>query len=174
MCQALCIDCLIKFPQHAYKLGFNFFPLIKMEKISLKVSQLAKDVSWTPTQTSIFNVWAPLESFETQEIGTPRQLFQWPLEFMCFLFQPQVSSVMWAWRARTGVGERINFRCGYPHWGIFESGNGNPLLYSGLRNPKDRGAWWATVCGVTKSRTWLNWLCMQWVYNGRTVHRWKD
>ena len=26
MCQALCIDCLIKFPQQAYKLGFNFFP----------------------------------------------------------------------------------------------------------------------------------------------------
>ena len=29
-------------------------------------------------------------------------------------------------------------------------GNGNPLLYSCLGNPMDRGAWWATVCGVTK------------------------
>ena len=29
-------------------------------------------------------------------------------------------------------------------------GNGNPLQYSGLGNPMDRGAWWATVNGVTK------------------------
>ena len=32
-------------------------------------------------------------------------------------------------------------------------GYGNPLLYSCLENPIDRGAWWATVHGVTKSRT---------------------
>ena len=32
-------------------------------------------------------------------------------------------------------------------------GNGNPLRYSFLGNPKDRGAWWATVHGVTKSWT---------------------
>ena len=30
-------------------------------------------------------------------------------------------------------------------------GNGNPLQYSYLGNPMDRGAWWATVHGVTKS-----------------------
>ena len=29
-------------------------------------------------------------------------------------------------------------------------GNGNPLLYSCLENPMDRGTWWATVHGVTK------------------------
>ena len=29
-------------------------------------------------------------------------------------------------------------------------GNGNPLQYSCLGNPMDRGAWWATVCGVAK------------------------
>ena len=32
-------------------------------------------------------------------------------------------------------------------------GNGNPLQYSCLENPMDREAWWATVHGVTKSRT---------------------
>ena len=31
-------------------------------------------------------------------------------------------------------------------------GLGNPLQYSCLENPKDRGAWWATVHGVTKSQ----------------------
>ena len=29
-------------------------------------------------------------------------------------------------------------------------GNGNPLQYSCLGNPMDRGAWWATVHGVAK------------------------
>ena len=32
-------------------------------------------------------------------------------------------------------------------------GNGNPLQYSCLENPMDRGAWWATVHGVGKSQT---------------------
>ena len=32
-------------------------------------------------------------------------------------------------------------------------GNGNPLQYSCLGTPKDRGAWWATVHGVTKTWT---------------------
>ena len=35
-------------------------------------------------------------------------------------------------------------------------GNGNPLQYSCLENPMDGGALWATVHGVTKSRTWLS------------------
>ena len=30
-------------------------------------------------------------------------------------------------------------------------GNGNPLRYSCLENPMERGAWWATVDGVAKS-----------------------
>ena len=37
-------------------------------------------------------------------------------------------------------------------------GNGNPLQYSCLENPRDRGAWWAAVYGVTQSRTRLKWL----------------
>ena len=31
-------------------------------------------------------------------------------------------------------------------------GHGNPLQYSCLENPMDRGDWWATVHRVTKSR----------------------
>ena len=37
-------------------------------------------------------------------------------------------------------------------------GRGNPLQYSCLENPMDRGAWQATVHGVTKSWTRLKWL----------------
>ena len=32
-------------------------------------------------------------------------------------------------------------------------GNGNPLQYSCLGNLMDRGAWWATVRGVSKGQT---------------------
>ena len=39
-------------------------------------------------------------------------------------------------------------------------GNGNPLQYSCLGNSMDRGAWWATVPGVTQSWIWLKQLSM--------------
>ena len=37
-------------------------------------------------------------------------------------------------------------------------GNGNPLQCSCLENPRDGGAWWAAVYGISQSRTWLKWL----------------
>ena len=44
-----------------------------------------------------------------------------------------------------------------PEWGRFPGeGNGNPLQYSCLGNPMGRGAWRATVHGVTKSQTGLS------------------
>ena len=45
--------------------------------------------------------------------------------------------------------------CGEPSTYIGE-GNGNPLQYSCLENPMDRGAWWATVHEVTKNQARLN------------------
>ena len=62
---------------------------------------------------------------------------------------------------------------GYSPWGREESdtteqlhfnfslscigeGNGNPLQYSCLENPMDRGAWWAAVHGVARSRARLS------------------
>ena len=35
-------------------------------------------------------------------------------------------------------------------------GNGNPPQNSRLENPMDKGAWWVTVHGVTKSQTRLS------------------
>ena len=34
-------------------------------------------------------------------------------------------------------------------------GNGNPLQYSCLGNPMDRGAWWVTVCRISQSQDLL-------------------
>ena len=33
-------------------------------------------------------------------------------------------------------------------------GNGNPLQFSCLGKPMDRGAWWATICGVGVAKSW--------------------
>ena len=41
----------------------------------------------------------------------------------------------------------------YVYIHIHGEGNGNPLPYSCLENSMDRGAWWATVHGVTESDT---------------------
>ena len=51
---------------------------------------------------------------------------------------------------------RIHLQCkrpGFEPWvgKIPGEGNGNPLQYSCLGNPMDRGAWWATIHGVAKS-----------------------
>ena len=35
-------------------------------------------------------------------------------------------------------------------------GNSSPLQYPCLKNPKDRGAWWAAVPGAAKSQTQLS------------------
>ena len=41
---------------------------------------------------------------------------------------------------------------------------GGPLQDSRLENPRDRGAWWATVHGVAKSRTRLSNLTFTFIY----------
>ena len=48
--------------------------------------------------------------------------------------------------------ERLRFHFSLSHIG---EGNGNPLQYSCLESPRDGGAWWAAVYGVTQSRTRL-------------------
>ena len=46
-------------------------------------------------------------------------------------------------------------------------GHGNPLQYSCLEKPMDRGAWWATVHEVSKSRTRLKRKERPWEDTGR-------
>ena len=58
-------------------------------------------------------------------------------------------------------------------------GNGNPLQYSCLENPRDWGAWCAAVCGITQSRTLLKRLSsssrkFQWYRNLSMWLLWKS
>ena len=54
----------------------------------------------------------------------------------------------WA-RKELGMTERLHFHFSLSCIG---EGNGNPLQCSCLENPRDGGAWWAAIYGVTQSR----------------------
>ena len=56
-------------------------------------------------------------------------------------------------RWESDTTERLHF-----HFSRIGGGNGNPLQCSCLESPRDGGAWWAAVHGVTQSRTRLKWL----------------
>ena len=55
-------------------------------------------------------------------------------------------------REESDTTERLHFHFSLSCIG---EGNGNPLQCSCLENPRDGGAWWATVYGVAQSRTQL-------------------
>ena len=68
-----------------------------------------------------------------------------------------VNSGSWWWTGRPGV---LLFMGSQSQTRLSDCSdlNGNPLQCSCLESPRDKGAWWAAVCGVTQSRTWLKWL----------------
>ena len=55
-------------------------------------------------------------------------------------------------REESDTTERLHFHFSLSCIG---EGNGNPLQCSCLENPKEGGAWWVAVSGVTQSRTRL-------------------
>ena len=66
------------------------------------------------------------------------------------------SSIL-AWKNPMGKGSWGDCSpCGCKRIRSPGEGHGNPLQYSCLENPMDRGAWWATVHRVSKSRTRLS------------------
>ena len=48
-------------------------------------------------------------------------------------------------------------------------GHGNPLQYSCMENPMNRGAWLAAVRRITKSRRWLKWLSTHAFFKSKTI-----
>ena len=79
---------------------------------------------------------------------------------------PHSSTLAWKipWTEEPGRLQSMGSRRVRHNWATSLSllcigeGNGNPLQYSCLENPRDRGAWWAVVYGVTQSWARLKWL----------------
>ena len=66
--------------------------------------------------------------------------------------------------------ERLHFHFSLSRIG---EGNGNPLQCSCPENPRDGGAWWAAIYGVSQNRTWLKRLSSSSSSSSKTViHRW--
>ena len=66
------------------------------------------------------------------------------------------------WRSLVGRSPWGRYKSDMTEWLHFHfslscigEGNGNPLQCSCLENPRDGGAWWAAISGVTQSWTWL-------------------
>ena len=86
---------------------------------------------------------------------------------------PHSSTLAWKipWTAEPGRLQSMGSRkVGHFHFSLscIGEGNGNPLQCSCLENPRDRGAWWAAVCGTrlkqlssSSSRPCIGW----WILN---------
>ena len=119
--------------------------------------------SWLITHLSVLAIAVLLRSFRT--FHWRRQWHPTPVLF------PRKSH---GWRNLIGcspwgheesdITERLQFLFSLSCIG---EGNGNPLQCSCLENPRDRGAWWVAVYGVTQSRTQLKRLSSS---SSRTFH----
>ena len=90
----------------------------------------------------------PLYTFSTRPLEISRHLVLSPRT-------SQVALVVKNLPADARAGD-IRDAGSVPVWGRPPGeGNGNPLRYSCLGNPTDRGAWWATVHGVAQSHSLL-------------------
>ena len=78
-----------------------------------------------------------------------------PLQYSCHVkshgWRSLVGCSPWG-RSESDTTEWLHFHFSLSRIG---EGNGNPFQCSCLENPRDRGAWWAAVYGVTQSRTRL-------------------
>ena len=73
-----------------------------------------------------------------------------------FLLMPLIYCGLPRWLSGKEFACNAGDKGSIPGWGrVPGEGNGNLFQYSCLRNPMDRGVWWATVQGVAKSWTQL-------------------
>ena len=129
-------------------------------------------VKWHHSSTLAWKIPWTEEPGGLQSMGSLRVRHNWVTLLSLFTFMPWrrkwhptpvllpgkshgsrrlVGCTPWG-REELDTTERIHFQFSLSCTG---EGNGNPLQYSCLENPRDGGAWWATVFGVSKSRTRL-------------------
>jgi len=93
-----------------------------------------------------------LQSMESQS----RTRLKWLSTHACiqfsqhYLLEKNVLPPFWGKWSLHNFGKSLGHICS-----ALGKGNGNPLQYSCLENPRDRGAWWSAICGVAQSWTRL-------------------
>ena len=98
--------------------------------------------------TIIISLWQNFFTWSQQYFGEGNDTL---LQYSCLERKGLVGCSPWG-RQESDTTERLHFHFSLSCIG---EGNGNPLQCSCLENPRDGGAWWAAVYGVTQSRTRL-------------------
>ena len=105
-----------------------------------------QDLSWILTPL-LFNFGPGCLCWREKAMATHSSTLAWKIPWTEESGRLQSMGV-----AESDTTERLHF---YFSLSCIGEGNGNPLQNSCLENPRDRGAWWAAVCGVAQSRTRL-------------------
>ena len=78
-------------------------------------------------------------------------------EYLLYTVDASLPNSLWGTQAEKGWNAQLTTYLAIAttcsSWWDFLASHGNPLQYSYLENPMNRGAWQATVLGVTKIRT---------------------
>ena len=111
--------------------------------LDLNVSYLPQ-FSCSDYQPLFFQVFCPFLSFSSE---SP---IMWMLVHLMLPYKSlKLSFCCWL---ESDTTEQLHFHFSLSCIG---EGNGSPLQYSCLENPRDGRAWWAAICGVAQSRTRL-------------------
>ena len=106
-------------------------------------------------------LWLSSQPFQVEGVFPLRC---WVLKKKEKAMAPQSSTLAWKtpWMEEPGRLQSMRLLRVRHDWVTSRSrigeGNGNPLQCSCLENPRDGGAWWAAVYGVSQSWTRLEWL----------------
>ena len=92
----------------------------------------------------------PLNRYEEKAMAPHSSTLAWKIPWM-----EEPGRLQSMGRKESDMTERLHFDFSLSCIG---EGNGNPLQYSCLENPMDRGAWWVAVFGVAQSQARLKWL----------------
>ena len=113
--------------------------------VSALASVLPKNTEdWTPLE---WTFWISLQSKAEKAMATHSSTLAWKIPWMEEPGRLQSMGSLRVGQDRETSLSLFTFMIG--------EGNGNPLQYSCLENPRDRGTCWAAVYGVTQSRTGL-------------------
>ena len=123
----------------------GWFPLGLTGLISLQSKGLSRVFSKTTVQKDQF--FSSQLSLSEKAMATHSSTLAWKIPWM-----EEPGRLQSMGSRRVGQAERLHFQFSLSCIG---EGNGNPLQCSCLENPRDRGAWWAAVYGVARSRTQL-------------------
>ena len=119
----------------------NILPVVNKTTIRKKKKKSFEDEKHT------FNILKKIADATGEGNGTHSSTLAWKSHG----WRSLVACSPWGFE-ESDMTERLHF-----HFSLscIREGNGNPLQYSCLENPRDGGAWWAAVYGVAQSRTRL-------------------